>query len=76
MTSKIKDSPRGQDRWDAILRMINYYVKTIIHYNAQCGEFFEDDPEMIKILEELKLLYPKLLEKYKKMTAHNFDMEV
>ncbi len=75
MKSKTKDSPRGQDRWDAILSQINSYVKTIIQYNDQCGDFIKDDPEMLEILEELRLLYPQLLEKKKKMTAPNFDME-
>jgi hypothetical protein len=76
MKSKIKDYPRGKDRWDAILSQINFYVTTIIHYNDQCCEFFEDDPVMIQILEELKLLYPQLLERYKTMTDPNFNMKV
>jgi hypothetical protein len=39
MRSTIQNSPRGKDKWDAILRQINHYVTTIINYNDQCGEF-------------------------------------
>jgi hypothetical protein len=31
---------------------------------------------MIQMLEELKLLYPQLLEKHQKMTAPNFDFKL